>query len=158
MDTLLKELDQYYQIIKGIENRSYVFKNEKLFPVEIHILKEIFINPEIGVMELAGNLAVTKGAASQKLKLLSKKGLLYSEKGRANRKKLYLTKKGRVIAEMHEGMAKDFYINITKMLSFIPDSDKQIFIDIISRISVFFKDYHDNSCIKEKSKECSLKY
>ena len=58
MDALIKELDQFYQIGKRLESRTYIVKNEKLYPVEVHILKEIFNNPEIGVIKLAGNLGV----------------------------------------------------------------------------------------------------
>jgi len=150
--TLFKKLNQYYQNVKEIERKTYILEGEKLFPVEVHVLREVFHKSEIGVTELAGNLGVTKGAVSQKLKILSSKGLLISKKCKSNRKKLYLTEKGKRICEIHDAAAQKFYNNIMMKLAVFSDSDKQTFIDILTKINGCFRNcfFNDDVLIKKE--------
>lgn len=77
---------------------------EKFHSVEVHILSYIAEKPGITVTELAYDWDRTKGAISQIIKKLEKKGLIYREKEPGNKKKtgLYATENGEQLNAAHQ--------------------------------------------------------
>jgi DNA-binding MarR family transcriptional regulator len=75
-----------------------------LSSAEIHTIEAVGKNPGINLTELAGRMVVTKGAMSQTLRRLEKRGLLRREKRAGNRKEVIpaLTKLGRAAFQGHE--------------------------------------------------------
>ncbi len=74
------------------------------YRVEIHILSTISDEPGITVTQLAAKWDRTKGAISQIVKKLEKKGYLYRRKDASDGKviKLYVTDEGRRHVEAHK--------------------------------------------------------
>ncbi|QQK07780.1 MarR family winged helix-turn-helix transcriptional regulator [Miniphocaeibacter halophilus] len=72
--------------------------------VEVHTLKEIADNPDTTLTELSKNTGKTKGAISQILKKIEKKGLIYKEidKNNENRFFLRITEKGKILNDCHK--------------------------------------------------------
>jgi DNA-binding MarR family transcriptional regulator len=105
---------------------------EKLYPAEIHTLMTIGNNERLHVSELARLLGVTRGAASQMIDKLNKKGLIEKrvDSGNATRILLDLTNKGKIAYYAHE--------------QFHEETDAPLF-DYISRLSekeyAFAKDF-----------------
>lgn len=75
-----------------------------LSSAEIHTIEAVGKNPGINLTELANLMVVTKGAMSQTLRRLEKRGLLRREKRAGNRKEVIpaLTKLGRAAFQGHE--------------------------------------------------------
>jgi DNA-binding MarR family transcriptional regulator len=105
---------------------------EKLYPAEIHTLMTIGNNERLHVSELARLLGVTRGAVSQMIDKLNKKGLIEKrvDSGNATRILLDLTNKGKIAYYAHE--------------QFHEETDAPLF-DYISRLSekeyAFAKDF-----------------
>ena len=76
----------------------------KLYPSEIHLLDVIDRQPEIHATDIAARLGVTKGAVSQHLKKLEKKGLTMKEEDPENlsRSIVRLTSKGKAAHYAHK--------------------------------------------------------
>lgn len=75
---------------KMLENRPQDYGTGVLFPVEIHTIDMIGNNPGINVTELAELMGVTKGAVSQQIKKLEKKGCIRRVKRPGNQKEVIL--------------------------------------------------------------------
>jgi DNA-binding MarR family transcriptional regulator len=77
-------------------------KGEEYTSVEVHTLKHIADNPGITVTELARHNGKTKGAISQILKKIEKKGLVCREASNGDNKlPLFLTEKGKELDLAH---------------------------------------------------------
>ncbi|MTI55724.1 MarR family winged helix-turn-helix transcriptional regulator [Geosporobacter ferrireducens] len=138
---LWEQLIRLSNSIKGLENRVYMIGEEKLFPVEMHVLTEIYHNPEIGVVELAGNLGVTKGAVSQKIKILCEKEFLTRQKSKANKKIFHITKKGKNICMIHDALSQEIMDDIKKRLELFSNEKFDVLVEGISLINDYFDTY-----------------
>ena len=102
---LLRFLNKYGQV----EKKSLVFAGVNLHPVEIHTL--CFIDKRGGsfVSEIARETGVTRGAVSQVVSKLEKKGLVEKVQDTANKSRLILqaTDKGKECSLDHETMHKN---------------------------------------------------
>lgn len=81
-----------------LDKRNVLREGEvHLFPSEIHALLTIAEDPETNVTELAGRLGVTKGAVSQTLRRLERKGVIEATKipHSRNEVRITFTKAGR---------------------------------------------------------------
>jgi DNA-binding MarR family transcriptional regulator len=77
---------------------------EKLYPAEIHTLMAIGNSENVHVSELARLQGVTRGAVSQMIERLNKKGLIekHVDPANATRVLLNLTDKGKMAFDAHE--------------------------------------------------------
>ncbi|MBU2546766.1 MAG: MarR family transcriptional regulator [Proteobacteria bacterium] len=86
----------------------------KLYPSEIHLLDVIDREPGINASETAARLGVTKGAVSQTVTRLEKKGVVRKSRDRRNKNELtvHLTDLGNEVFEIHRrrriGLEKTF--------------------------------------------------
>jgi DNA-binding MarR family transcriptional regulator len=111
-EALLRILNKY------VENqrrpRRYGLE-ELLYPAEVHTIMLIGDHPGAGVTELASRAAITKGAVSQMLQKLDKKGLIRKSSDPVDGKRLVLelTSKGKVAyyshKRLHEEMDKELF-------------------------------------------------
>lgn len=88
-----------------IDKRTRCYGTDvQLFNAEIHMIKAIKENEGLHVSGLANILGVTKGAVSQIIGKLEKKGLIIKEKDTDNQSKLILklTPKGEIAHINHE--------------------------------------------------------
>lgn len=99
--TLLRIIQKFLDIDK---KTRFFGTDEQLFNAEIHMIKAIKENEGIHVTGLAHQLGVTKGAVSQILAKLERKGLISKEKdvGNQSRLVLRLTPKGEIAHINHE--------------------------------------------------------
>lgn len=142
---LWEQLIRLNSSIKELENRVFKFGEDKLFPVEMHVLTEIYHNPEIGVVELAGRMGVTKGAVSQKIKILCQRGFLTSQKSEANKKIFHITKKGKNICIVHDALSQEMMHDIKKRLESFSNEKFEVMVEGLSSINDFFETYEVES-------------
>jgi len=104
----LKLAETFLRIVhKVMENQKqprHYGLNEKLYPAEIHSVMTIGNHENVHVSELARYLGITRGAASQMIVKLEKKGLIEKtvDPENATRILLALTNKGKVAYYGHE--------------------------------------------------------
>ncbi|WP_320170619.1 MarR family transcriptional regulator [Maridesulfovibrio sp.] len=88
----------------------YYGTDERLFEAEIHLIVAIKDNPGFHVAALAQRFGVTKGAISQIIKKLEKKGMVVKASDPKNQSRLLLslTTKGETAYEAHARLHRDF--------------------------------------------------
>ncbi|MDY6825266.1 MAG: MarR family winged helix-turn-helix transcriptional regulator [Thermodesulfobacteriota bacterium] len=84
---------------------------EKLHIAEVHTIDAVAKNSGCTITELASIKGVTRGAASQLVAKLARKGYLEKTKQAHNDKsvRLFLTAKGKQAAAAHDRMHRDFF-------------------------------------------------
>lgn len=97
MSRVVSKTAQKESIPRKLEDGSLLYRSE------LHIIDAVGSHPEINLTAIAEVIGVTKGAVSQKVKLLEKKDFIKRYKNPDNRKEVFfeLTTKGRLIYEGH---------------------------------------------------------
>jgi DNA-binding MarR family transcriptional regulator len=85
---------QAFQVINGaiFEERKRVFRVDdvSLYPSEVHLLLAVANHGQINATQIAKEFGLTKGAVSQTLARLEKKGVIRKDKNPANKSELVL--------------------------------------------------------------------
>ncbi|MGS0764620.1 MarR family winged helix-turn-helix transcriptional regulator [Syntrophomonas curvata] len=105
--TLLRVVWKLFEVDKKTRNYG---TDEQLFEAEIHMIKSIKENEGVHVTGLAELLEVTKGAVSQIVMRLEKKGMVIKDKDDNNQSRLVLrlTPKGETAYVNHEKLHQEF--------------------------------------------------
>ena len=113
--TLLRVVWKLFEVDK---KTSYYGTDQPLFEAEIHMIKSIKENEGIHVTGLAQLLEVTKGAVSQIVMRLEKKGMVVKDKDPSNQSRLVLrlTPKGETAYVHHEQLHQEFDNLISEIL------------------------------------------
>ncbi|MBN2298876.1 MAG: MarR family transcriptional regulator [Deltaproteobacteria bacterium] len=121
---------------------------ELLYPSEIHTIDAIGRKRDINVTALAKILGITKGAVSQMISRLGKKGLVIRQKQGGNEKEVVvrLTPKGWKAYDGHERFHQDMLAGLMDYLRGIPMEDFYRFQEILSKI-----EYHYDSHLEKVS-------
>ena len=120
-DSLLRVVYKFFEIDK---QTRYYGTDVPLFPSEVHMINKIKQNEGIHVTGLANILNVTKGAVSQIIMKLEKKGLIQKEKDINNQSRLVLklTDKGETAFRNHEMFHKKIDAMVNEI---IKDASKE---------------------------------
>lgn len=99
MDTLTDKIKkQIIQVINKIifseKKRVMKFRGTSLYPSEVHLLLVIENDIDTNATEIAKQLGLTKGAVSQTLSRLEKKGIIIKSKDPYNKNELTLSLTG----------------------------------------------------------------
>ena len=100
-----------------------------LYHSERHLIDQIGNYPDMNITELAKFIGVTKGAISQTVKKLEKKGVVLRYKGRENDKEVFLdlTTTGKEIYKKHKAVNQESIIPLYEELKKYSD-DKVYFL------------------------------
>ena len=117
----------------------YYGTKDLLYRSEIHTIDAIGKNNKINVTQLAQYLGITKGAVSQMVDKLIKKGMVDKKTVYENEVEvsLELTEKGILVNNGHEEYHKELYSKISKRLSYLSDKNIEAFLDILSILDDF---------------------
>jgi len=98
---------------------------ELLYPLEIHIIDVIGKNNEIKMTDLAEKMEITKGAVSQVIKKLVRKGYVIKFKEEGNSKNFYLKlrNKGEIVFREHKLVADKIIGKINDIIRKIPEKE-----------------------------------
>ena len=107
-----------------------------LYPSEFHLIEAIGKNPEKNMTSIASRLGVTKGAISQMVKKLEKKGLVKKAHIPGNRKDitLELTDLGEEAFEWHKSLHESMETAIRKELEQMSDAEIETFLRIYEHL------------------------
>lgn len=115
---------RFISLYQDYLNQSRNYGDGRLYTMtEMHILTIVCSQPGITVGQVASQWGRTKGAASQNITKLEKRGLLVRTKLLNNAKQvhLYPTKEGQALASLHEQYdsekEREFYLKLIKRCS-----------------------------------------
>ncbi|MCT4593834.1 MAG: MarR family transcriptional regulator [Anaeromicrobium sp.] len=108
-----------------------------IYRSEIHIMKVIGDYSNLHVSEIARKFRVTKGAISQILKKLERKGLVekYLDETNNTRLLVKLTDKGRGAYEHHEEYHRKYDKDIFTYLEELDDHELEVLLTFIEKVS-----------------------
>lgn len=122
------------QIIFLEKRRNFNFKGITLYPSEIHLMLETKGEQAINATKIADNLRITKGAISQTLSRLEKKGIIEKEKDPYNKNELsiILTPLGKRVYHQYELRYSVINDNFTNMLAYYSKDELEVIKKFIS--------------------------
>ena len=124
-----------------LEKKSIIKHGDlKLYPSEIHLIDVIAKGQDINASKMAARLGVTKGAVSQTLARLEKKGILHKTKNPQNKNELtvHFTPLGKKILEEQKKLRMKFYEEYTKYFSNIPEEEEVIIMGFLKKMGDLF--------------------
>jgi len=90
-DTLYPRISALINTVLNLEKgRTFQIHGQRIYPSEVHLLLDLARSPDANSTDLARNLGLTKGAVSQTLTRLERKGLVVKSRDPANRNALNL--------------------------------------------------------------------
>jgi len=105
--------------LEEVRRKTHNFGTDvRLFEAEVHMIKAVKENEGLHATRLAEKLNVTKGAVSQIIGKLQKKGMILKIRDECNqsRLKFVLTSKGERAYEFHEAIHREFDAVIDQIL------------------------------------------
>ena len=111
----------------------------KLHPSEIHLMNVIAEERGRNASAMASRLGVTKGAVSQTLSRLEKKGIIFKTKDPQNKNELtvYFTSLGKNLLKQHHEMRASLRKRYDKYFSNISKEERDIIINFLKKMNEF---------------------
>lgn len=131
---LLNIIDAF---IKKDSKADFYGTDTELHFSEIHMIKFIKENEGYHMLRIAEEMDITRGAVSQTIARLCKKGFLIKKTSEDNKSKLVieLTEKGEVAYENHQQRIDDFNGLISKLLEDKRDEDIQFVNEFLGSLN-----------------------
>lgn len=142
-------MDSYNELFRVTNEYESIPKNystdEAVYMIEMHTLDAIGKQQGITVSDLARKMNRTKGAVSQKIDKLEKKGFITKEvsKDHFREKNLFLTDKGKQVFDFHKQLDEHFFQLFLGALSEYSEADFQkmiklntIFIQMVKELKI----------------------
>jgi DNA-binding MarR family transcriptional regulator len=139
-NNIIKFSKEFHNLINKVVDKEVIPRvldtGTLLYRIEIHVIVAIAENPEINLTGLSKVLGVTKGAVSQKVKILEKKGYITIYRNLDNQKEILfkLTDKGLKVFMGHIEFHKQMNEKIVNEIGNIEDKDLQNIIKIFKVI------------------------
>ena len=124
-----------------LEKKSIIkHKDLKLYPSEIHLINVIEEENNINASKMAIRLGVTKGAVSQTLARLEKKGILYKTKDSQNKNELtvHFTPLGKDILRDNRKARASLQKKYAQYFSDISQEEQGIIMIFLTKMEKFF--------------------
>ena len=124
-----------------LEKKSIIKHGDlKLYPSEIHLIDVIAKGQDINASKMAARLSVTKGAVSQTLARLERKGILYKTRDPQNRNELtvHFTPLGKKVLEEQKKLRTTFYDEYAKYFSNISEKEEVIIMGFLRKMGDLF--------------------
>ncbi|MFX0071118.1 MAG: MarR family winged helix-turn-helix transcriptional regulator [Candidatus Hermodarchaeota archaeon] len=126
------------------QRRVVIFNKTKLYPSEIHLLLSISEGHDTNVTKIAEHFGLTKGAVSQTLSRLQKKGLIKKDLDTKKKNELHIlyTNKGEELIKHIINMKMNLgseYLNFIKKLS---EKEKQAISDFLDKMVTILYKHH----------------
>ena len=138
IDQFLKMLNLYSVITRKPKDYG---TGDLLYFNEVHTMTFVDRNRKVNLTRLAEIMGVTKGAISQTINKLVKKGLIIKQNFN-NRKEinLMLSEKGRIVIKAHESFQKDIFTFAGKLYDNASPEDREIVKRLFNAIVLNMED------------------
>lgn len=135
-DEMMESLFEMARFISVYESTPRRYRMQELYMTEVHALNQIWQRSSTNMTQLAQLSNRTKGAVSQMVSKLQKRGLVEKRVSPANKSEvlLYLTPDGEEVCRYHRDLEKRIY---TLYLEGMDDFSEQDFVryrQLLSRI------------------------
>ena len=120
-----------------LEKKSIIQHGDlRFFPSEIHLMNVIASGDDLSALDMANRLGVTKGAVSQTLSRLEKKGIINKTKDPRFKNKLQvnLTKTGKEVYAVHQETQAMFQGQYAKYLSSISEEEREVIRNFLTQL------------------------
>ncbi|WP_245577081.1 MarR family winged helix-turn-helix transcriptional regulator [Maridesulfovibrio zosterae] len=116
---------------------------DPLFPAEIKMVSTVVGHGSSGVTDLARELGITKGAVSQIIGRLCKKGLLSREKDQLNRARSIIraTESGRIAHDNHMEFHKHHDAEFIEFLGGLDDDSYRLVCELSEKMNSWMDNY-----------------
>jgi DNA-binding MarR family transcriptional regulator len=137
--------EQFFRIINQLifneKNNMLVYgDNLKLFPSEIHLILMITNGKFENYSRIVHQLGVTKGAVSQTISRLVKKGILEKKKNiKNNDLTILLTDLGKKVHKQCKIIQGRMFNQLSSYLISLPERERKIIDDFLNHIETKFK-------------------
>jgi DNA-binding MarR family transcriptional regulator len=113
--------------------------DEDLYHSEIHLIEVIGENENLSVTDIAGQLGVTKGAISQTLKKVEKKGLAtkHADPQNSSRAIVELTAKGKMAFYAHEHWHEQMDGGFRQYMNRLTQEQRDLIYEVLSNVEKF---------------------
>lgn len=131
-----KILETISKLVFLDRRRNITYKDIKLYPSEIHLLLFIYHIQDTNITKIADHLGLTKGAISQTLSRLNRKGIIIKETEPSKKNQIHVqfTKKGKKLMEHvieFRNSLETEYLNYIETKS---DEEKQTISDFLDKL------------------------
>jgi DNA-binding MarR family transcriptional regulator len=144
-DEIVGQIFSLMNMILFIEKKN-VFESDKikLYPREIHLLLFLIEKQNVNATQIAEKMFITKGAISQTLTRLEKKGMVEKIKDPYNKNELTinLTKEGRKVVKEFMKTSNTLKYELDSYLGGLSDSDKLTIDNFITFMKEMLKKVH----------------
>ncbi len=125
-----------WQLFDSDGKFHYYGTDQLLYEAEIHMIMHIKDNPDLHLAALAEKLGVTRGAVSQVIKKLEKKGMLTKSKSQTNRSMLQisLTAKGETAYKQHRLYHDEFDNAVNSILTSATPAEQEFLIKFLDNL------------------------
>jgi DNA-binding MarR family transcriptional regulator len=113
--------------------------DQNLSHTEIHLVEMVGNNEGASVTDIASLTGVTKGAISQNMKRLEKKGIILKkiDPDNLSRNMIELTAKGKTAFWAHRDWHESMDGGFSEYLNKLPSQDTALIVDFLSRVENF---------------------
>lgn len=117
------------------------FGDTVLYAAEVHVLEIIGENPGITATDIVNDMQVTKGAISQIVSKLRRKGLVQksSRTGNVKIQEIHLTEKGMEVFLLHDEYDRELMQKMEAELKKCRPEDIRIFTSMVNTLADFAK-------------------
>ena len=140
----MRKLGKIFSKYTMVERMSFDFGvSTKLYPAEVHALSAVDLLGGCGVTELANELGVTKGAASQLASKLVKKGLLDKDAcpEHGSRIMLRVTETGKLVSDRHLAFHFEHDKNFLEYLQALNEEEQRIVDEFCHKMNGWMDNY-----------------
>ena len=139
---IAEKFGRIVKVWQELEKRPRNFgTEEELYSSEIHLIEVVGESKNLSVTDIAGQLGVTKGAISQTLKKIEKKGLAVKKPDPDNSSRMFveLTTKGKVAFFAHQHWHEKMDGGFKNYFSGLPDEKLRFLDEVLSVVEDFMK-------------------
>lgn len=140
---MINEKELVNKIFKSISKIVFLdrkriinYKDLKLFPSEIHLLLFVYHIQNTNITKIADHIGLTKGAISQTLSRLNRKGLIIKETDPYKKNQLHIqfTQKGEILMKHIIEVKKDMEDEYSKYLKTLSDKEKLVISNFLDKL------------------------
>jgi len=139
-ESFAEHISQIINKLIFLEKKSIVeIDGVRLFPSEIHLMLVIEADRAVNAITMAKRLGISKGAVSQTLTRLEKKGILVKKRDTAYKNELtaHFTELGAKALERHHYMRSSLLADYDAYLETISGADRQVIQKFLLHIKRF---------------------
>jgi DNA-binding MarR family transcriptional regulator len=121
------------------KRRVFEYGGIKLYPSELHLMGLIASDGTVNATSMAMAFGVTKGAISQTLSRLQKKGVLYKTKDPYNKNELsaHFTPFGKSALESHRKLVETLNAAYEQYISSLSEAEKEVISNFLKHVEAF---------------------